>query len=1177
MQEAVTRFVNTCLANAKQNSDDDKQKPHGLFLIDMPTGSGKTYTVLDMIARYLNGEILQDVPRIIYLTPLNKNVKDAYNDLLKNIMEPKGAKDLFESNCLWVKANSQAVLDSFKEVEQSIPKEIKKKDSYHKLKGFVEGYEEACHGVKEGIASTKMTIETDIREKFEPAFRQDLKLELNKICHNKASKMRKIREDWKFILTLYPSVLIEKRKVLFMNVDKFYMPIDPIISKPFNFSNSPLLKGALVFIDEFDASKEFILRSQISQSTQRKLDLIKYMSTLSSTFASGKKFPKELFPAPKDGDEKKSSQYAFGELKRVIEGCRKNASLDYHFKLDSGEKEKRCLIFQDSELHTVCNLNTTPSIDLYTDEKRGLNVIKLDKEGKGSKKFFNLIYSMTGALNFSIRTFSMMSRNYLNYYNYEKRKENGDMMAPEEAISTIINPFELDQGIQSVISNIVTGRFNGGTRKKANKIVGESFYVNGFRYFDFVDDLSHDTTTSINMCFLNDTPEQFMVSIASSAMVVGISATATIDTVTGNYNLDYLKNQLGGSFVFPSKEDSERISTKFLATYKEGRDYKVNITKLDSDHEDNESLAKDIFKNQDNIETLSTQLRYFDSDNKLKYEKRRFMRVLLAVKSFLENPRSKALLVLTNQNMKTSGVSPFNKETMESIVAQIQKENELKNNAVIHLLHGNNYDQEKRQYQTDIRSGKRVILFTSYPASGTGQNLQYSIMEGADEGATLQKDIDSIYLEKPTNVLVNINLNRNDSNSSLSEEDLIKYIYQVESLGFQGEISRKKTVSMVKIAFKRYIKGSYPSTWQDNPGSEYLTKSVNNHIVRTLEQAVGRICRTRDKNKSDVNIYLDKEIIEKVSFDPVKTRLMNKEFKAIVDASTKPWNQEDNQRTEFNNKAENRSMALSKRLDSLMERNKISWPQNDMEDWKEVREWLLKHPTLSKEELNGNPVFESLYLTLPKCAKPCSSIYFSGAGGDAAENAKKLCISLKQSSNAHKEISDNECNLVGLSRIPEVRDFFKDKGYALSFAKNEMILLPCTYINLYKGALGEAAGKAILESSGIRLKEITDPEKFEKFDFEVEGIEGVYIDFKLWSTDSEETGESSIKHIEEKLTRIGGKKAFIINIVAENDGYKIKNSDKVCRVPNIVRHVNRLLYIDREKTAALIKIINELR
>ncbi|CDA36864.1 unknown [Clostridium sp. CAG:568] len=51
MQEAVKRFVKECYENSSK--EGDKVKPHGLTLIDMPTGSGKTYNTIQLISKFL--------------------------------------------------------------------------------------------------------------------------------------------------------------------------------------------------------------------------------------------------------------------------------------------------------------------------------------------------------------------------------------------------------------------------------------------------------------------------------------------------------------------------------------------------------------------------------------------------------------------------------------------------------------------------------------------------------------------------------------------------------------------------------------------------------------------------------------------------------------------------------------------------------------------------------------------------------------------------------------------------------------------------------------------------------------------------------------------------------------------------------------------------------------------
>ena len=104
----------------------------------------------------------------------------------------------------------------------------------------------------------------------------------------------------------------------------------------------------------------------------------------------------------------------------------------------------------------------------------------------------------------------------------------------------------------------------------------------------------------------------------------------------------------------------------------------------------------------------------------------------------------------------------------------------------------------------------------------------------------------------------------------------------------------------------------------------------------------------------------------------------------------------------------------------------------------------------------------------------------------------------------------------------------------MAFKKNDCMILPVVYQNIYKGALGEVAGRAILEDKGIKLEEITDVTKFEKFDFCLAKDGDVYIDFKNWSENDQVDREDYRKKCLSKLEKIGGKRVFIINVAANN-------------------------------------------
>lgn len=55
MQEAVKSYVKKC----QEEVGETKNKAHGFTLIDMPTGTGKTYNTLLLIEKYLRGHIFK--------------------------------------------------------------------------------------------------------------------------------------------------------------------------------------------------------------------------------------------------------------------------------------------------------------------------------------------------------------------------------------------------------------------------------------------------------------------------------------------------------------------------------------------------------------------------------------------------------------------------------------------------------------------------------------------------------------------------------------------------------------------------------------------------------------------------------------------------------------------------------------------------------------------------------------------------------------------------------------------------------------------------------------------------------------------------------------------------------------------------------------------------------------
>lgn len=178
---------------------------------------------------------------------------------------------------------------------------------------------------------------------------------------------------------------------------------------------------------------------------------------------------------------------------------------------------------------------------------------------------------------------------------------------------------------------------------------------------------------------------------------------------------------------------------------------------------------------------------------------------------------------------------------------------------LLYSINSEDYDAKRAEFIQRLSKGEKLFVISSYNTVGAGQNLQYKAPGNAtivavndyDRG-DMEKDFDCIYLEKPTNLLVNV-----DSKKGIEAEDLIRFVYQMEFLMERGEVSRKDGIAVIKDVFICFS-GGY--TFSGKKGEPYKTDSVNNYALRTLIQAVGRICRTGLKNP-DIYIYVDNTIL----------------------------------------------------------------------------------------------------------------------------------------------------------------------------------------------------------------------------------------------------------------------------------------------------------------------------
>ncbi|MBQ4401486.1 MAG: hypothetical protein II832_04920 [Synergistaceae bacterium] len=207
---------------------------NGLFLLDMPTGFGKTHSVLEYI---FNACMENKYRRFFFITPLKKNLPI---NSLKKFFEAKGKMTEFNEKVLFIDSNSESVIENFSDsVEKNIPAEITRTKEYKNFQQELRFLQTAKDSQSRQLAKE---IKTQFRERTEPAFRKMIE----GILKNKYKSVKrrllaiKTEKDWKWLGELYPAVFTRDKQIFFMSMDKFLSKNATIIEPSYQFYNNKI-------------------------------------------------------------------------------------------------------------------------------------------------------------------------------------------------------------------------------------------------------------------------------------------------------------------------------------------------------------------------------------------------------------------------------------------------------------------------------------------------------------------------------------------------------------------------------------------------------------------------------------------------------------------------------------------------------------------------------------------------------------------------------------------------------------------------------------------------------------------------------------------------------------------------------------------------------------------------
>ena len=1172
----------------------------GLFLVQLPTGTGKSYSIKEAFREYASD--VKGTRKIIYLTSLKKNIAaDEFRDTF-------GGQGNYENQVLYIRSNMEEVLEKLPDME--IPSKYRT-PQYEALMKLIRAYDFAIEQ-KERKGKVFITqdyinmLENDLR-KAEHDFRRGIAKALDrefagKSGRGKKKELKKIkldaihtRKDLKWIGELYPAVFTDEYKILLMSVSKFMKKNSTLVEPSYDFLSSDLIKDAVIFIDEFDETKDTVLQCLVEPALAIGEEYLSLFLDVERGISKEKMSSQMRQACEMAG--KKEYEKLLEKSAHILEEHMAGLS----FKLDSRSVTKtQNFLFKDVTYHSFsmdgrhyirAEADTAENrVKIYLESRDEYNkrvrefYEKLEKIGyKEKKPKLISVYGMLRDIDMFFMQFNTFLFKWAESYAEAVNRSRGPsdiMMTINNARSSILRTMtDSRTGQDLIVGHIPVKR---SEHEKEDIIPDLSFYNKGFQLFDLVDDDEHNESTYLRLFKLGDTPEKILAYLARNAAVFGVSATAELPSVIGNYDLDYLKDVLGPDFhttpAWLVEKYRETLSQKW-EPYEDGRiTVEAEVVSVELPEEGLSGRLRGFYSKESSVRKAAALIRDVvenSGDDDTDYNEARYCNIAYAMRRFAASSL-KSMLHL-EMSYPDDRKWAMDRQVIEELYSIAKRDCGAGENSSSLFIFHDDYDKAKKDLLERLSAGEKIYVMSSYKTIGAGQNLQYKVPdtdglidiypEGKErDRRNEEKDFDALYLGNVTNSTVNLN-----SGEPLTITDVVMKFVQLEELLEHAEMDRKSVYPLMKKTLNRYSAGR-DDRKEYIPDRTYSTESVRLLANRTVIQAVGRMCRAHWKSPH-IHIFIDGNLACRLLPSELDRHIMSPELRAVREAIDRDWTIPlERMQFEIINRAEN---IAFKSLQIIRAKLAQGWDDETMSFWGLLRDLVMRLPTASQEEWENNILIRNLYITAGDERSTYQYIQVSDYSTVVINLFKT--VSQFQKENAEilgnggflMDMSDAAAHLDTVLKYPGMKAFFENSGFASSFEKNLYMMSPVIFNNIYKGALGEYAGRFIMENElGIELRPITDPSKFEFFDFELSP--DVYVDFKNWKFSYQVEREQVYEQIRKKLDEIGGKKVYVINITNERDAEPVRTvSGRIIEVCGLIDENGNVLkkvmeYLARE-------------
>lgn len=1099
-----------------------ENEDNGLFLLSSPTGSGKTHAIIEYIKKNLKKD-----KKFVYAIPVKNNLYEFKDKLFENLTKDQ------QKEVLILKSIIDELIDWFEAITIEDEYMFSQWNEYKKLISLLNLYKSLKKNNGLALFDEKELSRTGNLLLYK------IKKQYLDYKNDKKAK-EKLEKDAKRIFKFLD---IDNYSIILTSASKFINKTHTLISNNFIWEMKSF-KKAVVFLDEFDSHKSYYLDSIISKLASSSIDLIELFRLMADTFKNMTYINKfnydfEYFQPIK---EQFLKIYEDKYLKYVVDTNIIETELDSlpilidsnfsTFNLQNDSKKLFINIDEDNEQLQITDIQTDNSYllsELLKDISQVINryilfcrsdvnkkISKFKEIDIYDKKELNLDNFVNAKIHDNIKIFGLSSND--DKYDYLKNQIKNHLYSKKK--------FKKDLG-----------------KRKWN------FYQNGFSLINISKDYLDSNIADLEYINMSETPEGLLIDICNELMIIGVSATANMNTVIKNFDIDYLKSNVKFSQV---NEDEVKYMQELYLDSKNQRNRNFYIETI------NESLDKEqniIEFCKRNFSSCINTLNYIKEEKIYDFYLNQYINFIDCYRRFLEEDSIHSMIYFSNRYIRDTNMKDnVNYIILMHLLVNMIKNLKSKNSFISYLKekineHGKNIlEVQKKEhiffmeykkdtendYKDYIENNKeygKIFIYANYKRIGTGKNLEYEKEE------FVKKDYDAIFLEKPTKLI----LQRIQSN-----EDKLYGIFQIESLFRNYIINRKEYKNELKKLFIKSQKQTHAYT---------NTKDNIEAIMQVIIQAIGRLHRTN--SNSDMFLFIDNTLIESIKrFHNSNIPLLPSAIKLIEYYSNGEINKNIRNENEFENKLNELTKNLENLIKYALKVFKNPTNEGNINDvkiiWLSMRKFFLKYPTIKsihdteikKYSVNNEICHIEVY----------DKKYICYQGDDYNE------ISLIKKDGFNKvEISEEAANLHLIRNCPELKEFAAQNEIETTF-KYETLLIPNAFNNIYKGALGEVIGKYIIEKyCSINLEELDESiEQYESFDYKNDK-HGIYFDFKYYSQRTlEYSREDIINNVNYKLQSNKLKKAFIINIFSELDGVaSVIPNGNVIFIPYLVNSTNK--------------------